>query len=122
MTTMMRRLLATLMLLCIMALAGRALADPAAPPAAPATPAAPPAPTGKDWETVNGAMFDPGETLPASRLVAIAYGFIWVMVAGFVTTVWLRAGKLEGEIADLDRRITLAERRAATGAPRKDAV
>ena len=115
MTTTIRRLLATLLLLCIMALAGRALADPTTPPA-------PPAATEKEWEAVNGAMFDPGESLPASRLVAAAYGFIWVMVAGFVTTVWLRAGKLEGEIADLDRRITLAERRAATGAPRKDAV
>jgi hypothetical protein len=46
-----------------------------------------------------------GEGFQSSTLVAAAYGFIWVMVCGFVVSVWLRGRKVERELADLEQRI-----------------
>lgn len=58
------------------------------------------------WEAVNGGMMvQPGESYQATHLVAGAYGFIWLMVAGFVYSVWRRAGALERDVAELRRRI-----------------
>jgi len=58
------------------------------------------------WETVNsGMMVAPGESIPATHLVAAAYGFIWLMVLAFVLTVWRRSAAIEQQIADLHARI-----------------
>jgi CcmD family protein len=91
-----------------------ARADEAAPAAAPAAPAA------KDdgWQQVNTQMVQPGETLPARNLVGAAYGFIWLMVAGFVWTVWRRADRLEKEIEALRAQVRqAAERGGSAGGP-----
>lgn len=45
------------------------------------------------------------ESVPAKPLVAIAYGFIWLAVLGFVLMTLLRTRRLEQEIADLSERI-----------------
>ena len=45
------------------------------------------------------------ESIPAAPLVAVAYGFIWLAVRGFVVFTLQRTRKLEGEIADLAERI-----------------
>lgn len=57
------------------------------------------------WEQVNGQMIQPGESFEAKDLVATAYGFIWVMVAGFAVLVWRRVGAVEDELAALSRRV-----------------
>lgn len=60
-----------------------------------------------EWENVPAGMMmqPPGESIPASTLVGSAYGFIWLMVAGFVVTVWRRQQRLEQEIDELRRRL-----------------
>ena len=44
------------------------------------------------------------EQIPAINLVAAAYGFVWVVVVGYVWTLGRRLQKAESEIADLERR------------------
>jgi hypothetical protein len=62
-----------------------------------------------EWETVHTAMVQPGEGFEASTLVAAAYAFIWIMVAGFVLATWLRAGRLDRDIDELRRRVERAK-------------
>ena len=38
-------------------------------------------------------------------MVALAYGFIWVAVLGYVFVVGRRLGQLRGELEELRRRI-----------------
>ena len=66
-------------------------------------------PPEEGWEKVTGPMVQPGESLPASRLVAAAYGFIWLMVAGYVLSVWHRTRAVEREVEALRRRVERAE-------------
>jgi hypothetical protein len=48
------------------------------------------------------------ETIPAAPLVATAYGFIWLMVIGFVLYTLRRTQKVEQELAELSSRIQAA--------------
>ena len=88
-----------------------------APPAARAEGAAS---SGDGWEQVDGRMMQPGETIPARELVGAAYAFIWVMVAGFVLTVWRRTEAVERELLSLKARIAEADaaRKKKTAEPR----
>jgi hypothetical protein len=45
------------------------------------------------------------ETIPAARLVGIAYGFVWVMLVLYVWSIWNRLGKVERELQSVSRRI-----------------
>ncbi len=45
-----------------------------------------------------------GEQIPAINLVAAAYGFVWIVVLGYVWSLARRLQKVETEIADLERR------------------
>jgi len=45
------------------------------------------------------------ETIPAARLVMIAYGFAWVMLIGYLWSIWTRIGKVERELHDVSRRL-----------------
>ena len=44
------------------------------------------------------------ETIPAARLVGIAYGFIWIMLLGYVWSVRSRLARVEREMDALARR------------------
>jgi len=44
------------------------------------------------------------EQIPALRLVATAYGFIWVVLLGYVWTVGKRLQTVENELDQLQRR------------------
>ena len=57
------------------------------------------------FEAVNGDMMQQGETIPASRLVAAAYGFIFVAVLVWVASVAQRSRKLEEEVEALKKKI-----------------
>jgi hypothetical protein len=50
------------------------------------------------------------ETIPAARLVVIAYGFAWVMLIGYLWSIWTRIGKVERDLHDVSRRIGTGER------------
>ncbi len=58
-----------------------------------------------EWEPVSGAMTSPGESIPASSLVAAAYAFIWLMVMLFVASIWRRQARLRSELEELRRQI-----------------
>ena len=45
------------------------------------------------------------ETIPAQRLVGIAYGFIWVVLFGYVWSVRSRLSRVEREIETVSRRV-----------------
>jgi CcmD family protein len=46
----------------------------------------------------------PGEQIPALPLIATAYGFIWVVLLGYVWSIGRRLQKVEGELAELESR------------------
>jgi len=46
------------------------------------------------------------ETIPAARLVGIAYGFIWVVLFGYVWSVRSRLTTVEREMAAVSKRVT----------------
>ena len=51
------------------------------------------------------------EQLPATPLVAAAYGVAWGAVLVYVWTIWRRLARVEREIAEVSRRITAGTRR-----------
>jgi hypothetical protein len=57
------------------------------------------------FEAVNGDMAQQGESIPASRLVGAAYGFIFVAVLVWVATVAQRSRKLEDEVEALKKKL-----------------
>ena len=61
----------------------------------------------------------PGDQLPAARFLIIAYAVAWVLVAGYLFSIWRRLGRVEQEIADVSRRVTQQPRgaRPAPGDP-----
>ncbi len=65
-------------------------------------------PAAKDnegFEPVNGDMMQKGESIPASRLVGLAYGFIFAAVTVWVATVARRARRLEDEVEALKKKL-----------------
>ena len=46
----------------------------------------------------------PGEQIPAINLVATAYGFVWVMVLGYVWSIARRLKTVESELVELESR------------------
>jgi hypothetical protein len=61
--------------------------------------------TNDGYEPVNGDMLQPGESIPASRLIAGAYGFICAAMIVYVASVARRARKLEDEVDELKKKI-----------------
>jgi CcmD family protein len=46
----------------------------------------------------------PEEQIPAINLVAAAYGFVWIVIVGYVWSLGKRLQKAESEIAALERK------------------
>ena len=67
-------------------------------------PKTPPAAAQDGFVPVDSPM-NPQDTIPAPRLVAIAYGFIWVVLFGYVWSVRSRLGKVEREMEAVGRRV-----------------
>jgi CcmD family protein len=51
------------------------------------------------------------EQLPAAPLVIGAYAVAWVVVFGYLWSIWQRIGRVEQELADVGRRLAAGERR-----------
>jgi CcmD family protein len=89
-----------------------------APAARAGAPGEPPPATGEWQQEDRSAMMRMGEGGYASTtLVTAAYSFIWVMVLGFVASLWVRSRRVERELSELAQRIARAE--AAPPVPRK---
>lgn len=69
--------------------------------AAPALATAQPQPP-KDFVPVDESQ--PGEQIPALPLIASAYGFIWVVLLGYVWSIGRRLQKVETELAELEAK------------------
>ena len=54
---------------------------------------------------VTGTPTGAQETIPAARLVGIAYGFIWVVLFGYVWSVRSRLARVEHEMDAVSRRV-----------------
>jgi hypothetical protein len=57
------------------------------------------------FEPVNGDMMQKGESIPASRLVGAAYGFICFAMLVWVASVARRARRLEDEVDELKKKL-----------------
>jgi hypothetical protein len=66
--------------------------------------AQPPSAASQDGFVPVSQTTQPQETIPAPRLVAIAYGFAWVMLLGYLWSIWSRLGKVEREMQAVSRR------------------
>ena len=64
----------------------------------------PPKPSAQDAFVPVDAPMNQQETIPAQRLVGIAYGLIWVMLLGYVWSVRSRLARVEREMEALGRR------------------
>jgi CcmD family protein len=59
-----------------------------------------------EWEDADlRAMMGPGERYQSTTMVTTAYLFIWLMVLGFVVSVWTRSRRVERELMELAQRI-----------------
>ena len=65
----------------------------------------PPKPTSQDGFVPVSAPTNPQETIPAQTLVGIAYGFIWVLLFGYMWSVRSRLDRVEREMEAVSRRV-----------------
>lgn len=56
----------------------------------------------KDFVAVDETL--PGEQIPALPLIAGAYGFVWVVLLGYVWSIGRRLQHVETELAELESR------------------
>jgi CcmD family protein len=95
-----RRFLAVVLLI-----AGLAGAAPAVPHAHAAQP-----PADKADEFVPVSDLPAKESLPAAPLVMAAYVVVWLVLMGYLFMLWRRLGKVEQEIAGVERQISQGRR------------
>ena len=65
---------------------------------------------GDGFEPVS-SLPAPQETLPAAPMVMAAYGFVWVMVLGYLWSIWRRLGVVERELMGVARRVDDLQRK-----------
>ncbi len=50
------------------------------------------------------------EQLPAAPLVIGAYSIVWLLVFGYLWSIWNRIGRVERDLSDVTRRIAASQR------------
>ena len=90
--------------LFLLTLAAPALAQ-STTPAQPQT-SAPSKPAAQDEFVPVDRPMNAQDTIPAPRLVAIAYGFIWVVLLGYVWSVRSRLASVERELQTVSKRVS----------------
>jgi len=65
----------------------------------------PPKPAAQDEFVPVDKPMNAQDTIPAPRLVAIAYGFIWVVLFGYVWSVRSRLASVERELQTVSKRV-----------------
>lgn len=58
--------------------------------------------TGKQFVAVEGK---PSEEIPAVPFIGIAYGFIWIVVLGYLLYLAGGLGRVRRQIADLQKKL-----------------
>jgi CcmD family protein len=99
-----------ILLLILLAISGHitvARQQPAAQPPA----AQPPATTPAQEGFVPIDQLQPKEEMPAAPLVMAAYAVAWLVIFGYVWSLWRRLHQVEVEIADVNRRLSSGARR-----------
>jgi CcmD family protein len=56
-------------------------------------------------------QLQPREELPAAPLVMAAYSVAWLVIFGYVWSIWRRLGQVEQEIASVSKRVAGGARR-----------
>ena len=84
------------MLLLVLSWSGPAFAQQPAPKTPPAA--------AKDEFVPVDAPVTGQDAMPAPRLVAIAYGFIWLVFFGYLLSIRMRLSTVEQELAAVSRR------------------
>ena len=69
----------------------------------------PPSPAQEGFVPID--QLKPKEELPAAPLVMAAYGVAWLVVFGYVWSIWRRLGRVEQEIATVSKRVASGGRR-----------
>lgn len=82
----------------------------AAPAAAQQQPPSRPTPAQEGFVPVD--QLPQQEAVPAQPLVAAAYAFAWLAVAGYTFSIWRRLTRVERELQEALRRIDSAGRRS----------
>lgn len=62
-------------------------------------------PSGQEGFVPVDQLGDVKEELPATPLVAAAYGIAWAAVLVYVWSVWRRLNQVDKELADVSRRL-----------------
>ena len=91
--------------LFVLTLAVPALAQSTTPAQTPPSTSAPSKPAAQDEFVPVDKPMNAQDTIPAPRLVAIAYGFIWVVIFGYVWSVKSRLSRVERELETVSRRV-----------------
>jgi CcmD family protein len=73
--------------------------------------AQPPATTPAQEGFVPIDQLQPKEEMPAAPLVMAAYAVAWLVIFGYVWSLWRRLHQVEVEIADVNRRLSSGVRR-----------
>jgi CcmD family protein len=55
---------------------------------------------------------NPQDTIPAPRLVAAAYACVWIVLMGYLYSIWRRLGTVERELQTVSRRLPSEPRRS----------
>jgi CcmD family protein len=97
----MKRMLGSIVMLLL--LAAPAFAQQPAPKA--------PTAAAQDGFVPVDAPMNPQDVIPAPRLVAIAYGFIWVVLFGYLWSVRTRLATVEREMESVSRRVASGQKR-----------
>jgi CcmD family protein len=69
----------------------------------------PPSPAQEGFVPID--QLQPKEQLPAAPLVMAAYAVAWVVIFGYVWSIWRRLGKVEQDIASVSQRVSGGARR-----------
>ena len=69
----------------------------------------PPSPAQEGFVPID--QIQPKEQLPAAPLVMAAYAAAWLVIFGYVWSIWRRLSQVEQEMASLTRRVAGANRR-----------
>jgi CcmD family protein len=51
------------------------------------------------------------EHLPAAPLVITAYSVVWLLVSGYLWSIWRRLARAERDLADVSRKVSVDQRR-----------
>jgi CcmD family protein len=69
----------------------------------------PPSPAQEGFVPID--QLQPKEELPAAPLVMAAYAIAWLVLFGYVWSIWRRLQQVEQEIASLSQRVSGGARR-----------